>query len=204
METEKKVHWPRLIIITLVVILGMAAIGIGVWYYMDKQATETEAAKDKEIQDLQKQINELNKTQSINNNSVTSTTQTATNNIYKITGLGIKLTLDSSISDLYNTAPTSGSVNFSTKRLDSYGEYCIASQSPLGILEVSTEGPLDSADPNYSPNRSIGALVKQLGTKYVYFMGPQAPCSDNKTAQSLQTSQLTALRSSLQSVSLIQ
>lgn len=200
-KEKPRFSWKRLLIATVIVLLTAGSVGGGVWYFMAQSAKKTKEANEAEISSLQKQIDELGKKTAT---SGSTTTTKSTDDSFKFNELGIKLSLDSSVSDLYYSVLSKNSVGLSTKRLDSYGKYCLAGESPLGILKVEDVGPLDSTDPNYSPDRSVGALVKQLGTKYVYFMGPQASCSEVKAGEILQTTQLAALRQLLKNIALIQ
>jgi hypothetical protein len=60
--TEKpKFNWTRLIITIVLVVLTAGALGGGVWYYMNQQSLKAEDAKNKEVEQLQKQIDELKK-----------------------------------------------------------------------------------------------------------------------------------------------
>lgn len=60
--TEKpKFNWTRLIITIVIVLVTAGALGGGVWYYMNQQTVKAEDAKNKEVAELQKQIDDLKK-----------------------------------------------------------------------------------------------------------------------------------------------
>ena len=64
MEPEVQKHKYLPVLVTVLVMLFVTAGAVaGVWYFMDKQAKEDKTAAEKTTQDLQKQINELSRTQ---------------------------------------------------------------------------------------------------------------------------------------------
>jgi hypothetical protein len=75
--TEKpKFNWTRLIITIVIVIVTAGVLAGGTWYYMNQQAVKAEDAKNKEVEQLQRQINELKKPTA--NATVASADATAT------------------------------------------------------------------------------------------------------------------------------
>ena len=201
-EGLKNIDW-RIIVITVVVALVTAgAIGGGVWYYMDQQNQKLADDNVKQVASLQKQITKLEKT-TVATVTPTPTPTTISNDntsstILILDKLGIQLTLDKAISDLYYSGTVdSDSLSFSTKSLAQYGSNCSAADSPLGAVSVTNTAPLDVTDPNYSPDRSAAAMVKKLGNKYIYYIHAQSSCSDNSTSNALQTTQSDALKASL-------
>jgi len=76
MEPEKpKFSWKRLLVTVGIVILATGSVGGGVWYVMDQSAKQIKADNEKSEAALQKQIDELKKSQ----DKVTETSTTTAN-----------------------------------------------------------------------------------------------------------------------------
>jgi len=59
-ETKEKLNVQRLLITLGIVLLAALVVGGTTWYVMDKSAKEVQAANEKSVAELQKQIDELN------------------------------------------------------------------------------------------------------------------------------------------------
>ncbi|HSX48593.1 MAG TPA: hypothetical protein VLF41_03800 [Candidatus Nanoarchaeia archaeon] len=113
--------------------------------------------------------------------------------------LGIKFNLTADITDLSYVIQTHSGVTsayFSTTTLLKSDQFCTASEGPIGAIDV-----LDKPDDSEG---SPPSLIKQLGSKYLYYSHPQATCSDVKSVQDLQTAQISALVKALSSAELSQ
>lgn len=82
----------RILVLSLAVILTGAIIGGTTYYGMSQNAKKDKAATDKVASDLQKQIDDLKKTETVNSTS-TPVTEAADWHIYKNTDYGFQLTL---------------------------------------------------------------------------------------------------------------
>ena len=86
-ETKKKFNWKRLLITLGIVIVTTVVIGVVTWFLMDQQAKNEKMFNDKQLQELQKQINELKKESdkiaTITNNSENPEWKAYSNSIYK-------------------------------------------------------------------------------------------------------------------------
>ncbi|NTU69919.1 hypothetical protein HGB13_03820 [bacterium] len=195
MEKEK-LNWRRLLITIGLVLLTAGVTGGGVWYFMD-QVNQTQK---KTLDSMQAQIDKLNET--VKEDATQD--EKDDSNVIKIKELGIKFTVEADIKDL-TYKQVQDSVGFSTEALEGLDSmYCGAAYSPLGSITLSPEAPIvNMDDPNYSPARSESALIKKVGSKYLYYISPQSACSENKSASDMQTNQLTKLKEALYSASLI-
>lgn len=127
---------------------------------------------------------------------------TTTSKTFPIPELGIKITTDEDLKDLVYVVETNSGATvakFSTQSLISQDKalstpaaiapdkyYCSSEDGPVGDITKS------STKTTWEP--------KQVGNFYVGYTSPQAPCSDNKEVQDLQTSQKTLLEKAFQSV----
>ncbi len=183
MESQSKisVKWPW---IALAIVILLAAAYLFYVQYGPTPATDTTPA-------------------------TTSTTVAKPTTTLKIPEFGIQLALPAAISDAYY-ATAKGAfndtiyANFSTHSLASAGgQYCTADTTagaPLGSVAVTSTQPLANPTVENSP----GAFVKQVGTKYIYYVGPQAACSDDKTVQAKASTDIAALQEALKTAALIQ
>ncbi len=78
LNDEPKLNWKRLLITVGIVIFTAGAIGGSVYYVMNQQAQKDKESAEKTAQDLQKQIDDLKKTETTTATPTTTTTQTTT------------------------------------------------------------------------------------------------------------------------------
>lgn len=144
-------------------------------------------------------------------------------NALGIPELGIKFTVPEELKDLVyypNDIDNHKFVYFSTATLTNSGHYCAASGAPLGSFskvnksEVSKthadtdhwmyqEESLKKYSQEWSDEPSgqkRPPMVKELEEFYIVFTGPHATCSDDKTVQDLQSSQIRMLYSVISTV----
>lgn len=62
---KPKFEWQRMLITTGIVLLAALVVGGATWYVMDKSAKEIKTANDQSVAALQKQIDDLNKTETV-------------------------------------------------------------------------------------------------------------------------------------------
>jgi hypothetical protein len=204
-------NWKRSLITVAIVILTALVVGGITWYIMNTNADNINSSNSKTVNAMQSNINNLKNKIANLEKEVTSTTSntsskatSSASSAFKITELGIQFTPSSTVSDLYYVI-SNNVADFSTKSLASYGSSCSATNMPLGTVSVSMQAPLSPSDPNYSPDRSAGALVKQIGSEYVYYMSANAPCLySNNASITLQNTQADAFKASLATVTSIQ
>lgn len=143
------------------------------------------------------------------------------NGVHVIPELGVKIRLPEGLRSLvYYPEEIRGHkyIRLSTAELTNLGEYCVASQSPLGVMGRTefTELKDDVGDPHawvidaelmekYSNlSQEIGftqpPYVKRLDSFYIYFEGPQATCSEDESVQSVQSSQTKLIPSIIQTI----
>lgn len=197
--TKFHVDWKKIVVVGLLVVLTGLISGGGAWYAMDTfKDTELEV-KDEEIATLNTRISELEA--EVSEEGETISNEVNTGNDITVTEMKIKIPLNEPLFDLeYIISADLGSAYFSTKRLSNYGQWCATSEAPLGKLIKTTEEPLKVSDANYEPSRSENALVKKIGDYYYYYIPPQATCSDNKSAQALQTAQIAAIKEQIKKI----
>lgn len=124
--------------------------------------------------------------------------------VFIIKEFGIKLNVGGDIPDLvyvYNASDVNHPyTKFTTKSLLAADGKCNADFGPVGALTYSTVAPADQ--PSGSPGD--GTFIKKLGSKYLYFSGPQAYCSPSASTQALAAKQLNALKVAANSAQLTQ
>ncbi len=126
-------------------------------------------------------------------------TPSPTGKVFTVKELGIQFTITDDIKDLVYSVSVGGdgkSAAFSTASLVAAGgKYCAADKdAPLGAVSI------DSAA--NAPGGS--GKVKQLGSQYLYFTPPQAPCSDSASFQNLSSKQRASFQTALDSAQLVQ
>lgn len=122
-----------------------------------------------------------------------------TANYFEIKEVGLKFEITDNLKDLVyvikNESNGDKTILFSTKSLEEYGDYCNTENAPSGVLLISQK-------------RSTGEIAVpyliSLDNLYVSYMGPQAACSEIKSAQDLQSSQLSSLREALKTITKIE
>lgn len=107
--------------------------------------------------------------------------------------LGIRLKVSDKIKDLVYVLDKQDpqAASFSTKSLAATSEYCSAERSPIGLIAKDAKPP-----------DGLKEGIKQFGGSYVYYLPPQATCSDSKEVQDLQASQIAELQKAFQTVEL--
>jgi cell division protein FtsB len=195
---KEQLNWKRLLITLIIVFATALVTGGSVYYTMDRLAKDEKKSSESESQKLRSQLFEIQKSKNETTNAANGKT------VYEITELNLKFTTDEALENLihdYDSA--SESASFSTRELSEFGDACGITGQPLGIIVFTNNAPLRTSDPNYSPVRSESAVLKKIGSKYLYYLTPQATCSDDKTAQDLQTSQLKRIKDVLKTAELI-
>lgn len=129
--------------------------------------------------------------------SKTPTTETA--GYFEIKELGLKFKITEDLKDLvylikdYSKETNNRSILFSTKSLVATGgTYCSISEAPLGAITWQTTLG--------SPGEIKVSYLIESDNLYVSYMGPQAPCSDVKAIQDLQTKQIESFRAALKTI----
>ena len=181
----------------VLVILLIAAVAGGVWYWQQMKVKDLRAKNEglqTQVSDLQKQV------------SASSSQDTATNEKVKLAELNLAIALPSDIKDLkyvnIDTSKQQGSfkilagIAISTSSLEGKSIECAADKSALGqLVKVEGQRP-DSA----TMDNSFGALVKQYDDYYVAYQAPQSACSQDKDVEQLQASQISSFKSALSSL----
>lgn len=165
------------VIPVLIIIIALLALGGGAYFYLKN--SETNSAH----------------TSTANN----SEGNTQTLDYFEIRELGIKLKLSQDIKDLtYIISPDNNKVAlFSTKSLKlTARNYCAASYGPLGIISIdqqnlSVRGELPAKESD---------TFRNINGQWVYYVHPQATCSDNKESQDLAIRQISALQDAFKTV----
>jgi hypothetical protein len=78
LNEKTKFNWQRSLITVGIVIVTAGIIGGTTWYVMNQQATKDKETANKTAQDLQKQIDDLKKTQTTTSTTTTTTTPATT------------------------------------------------------------------------------------------------------------------------------
>ena len=207
---KHKFLMPLLTILAVILIVG--GVGFGVWYWQNGRvnqlrvdAAKQKADSDKRIRDLQTQIDNFKK-----QSSTTTTTTNKTDNVLKITELGIQIALPASISDAYYAVSSFNSYTYaalSTKNLENLGgSRCGANKNeplgPIGSIAVLTTTP----PANPTVENTPGELIKQVGNKYIYYKSPQSVCSEtpNNKSDKAETDGIAAIQEALKTATAIQ
>lgn len=97
-KEKPKFSGKRLLITILIVLLTAGSVGGGTWYFMDQNVKKTKEANDKEIESLQKQIDDLKKESTTSDGAATptATDETAGWKTYTSTKYGFSLKYPSS------------------------------------------------------------------------------------------------------------
>jgi hypothetical protein len=120
------------------------------------------------------------------------------NNVFVVKELGIQFTGSDDIKDLEYAVRTLGDgstgADFSSASMVATGgKGCAAgTAAPLGTVALTSNA-------NFS-----GRKVKQLGSKYLYYIHAQSPCWPGTTADSLSEKQIAAFQNALKSAELSQ
>lgn len=80
LQEKSKFSWVRLLITVGIVIITAGIVGGSIWYYMDQNAKKVKESNDSEILSLQKQVNDLNETQTTTSTTPTISTAVSTSN----------------------------------------------------------------------------------------------------------------------------
>lgn len=182
MEPEnKKINLTRLLITLGIVLFTALAIGGSTYYVMSSNAKKEKEAQDKQTAEMQKQIDDLQKAQAkkpeITATTTTPETSSSTNNILKVSELGIQFTLPASIRDAYYVMEGE-QADFTTRTLvGSGGSDCAAGadkpvNAPLGSINLSTTPPSNGVG-----DINTGVFIKKIGSKYLYYKPAQSVCS---------------------------
>lgn len=140
------------------------------------------------------------------------TTGSLTENSFQIPELGIKMTLPESLKDLTYTYDLKvGAAYFTTKTLEARDSYCSSKYGSIGSIGkiLKSEAAKNEDGPeslNYLEEaaKSIPSSAKDFGTYFINYSSPQATCSDDKSVQTMQTSQISALKQAFSTVELTQ
>jgi type II secretory pathway pseudopilin PulG len=160
---KPRFNWKRLLVTVGIVLLAASLIGGTVWYFMDKQAREDRAAAEETAQELQKQIDDLDK-------KITVTSTTSTPNSTKTTTT--TLTNDQIYSEVAKQFSLTRN-NIESFRI--YGQdkvqYNVNSPMGTGFVAYKTDGTWKKAD--------LGQAVQLCSTYANVPISYRPPCDEN-------------------------
>jgi hypothetical protein len=188
------------LLIILVILLAVAVVGVYLWQHQ-------------KVTKLQTQLTP----------SASAASLTSGQYLYMY-DYGIKLPLTNGIKDLYYVSARSNSIDgdvldFSSETLSNADMQCTAEPagnaafryvpitpatstnetdvngSPLGLVSITAK-PLPSNEVG-SLDQDVGVLMSHVNGEYIYFKGPQSPCSGNGTTEAQTMQQIKLLETSL-------